>query len=53
MSELLAGGKLIATESLKYFEAYFAVGLVYWALTIILSALQRQLERWIGKPYVV
>lgn len=53
VSELLAGGKLIATESLKYFEAYFAVGLVYWALTIILSALQRQLERWIGKPYVV
>lgn len=53
VSELLAGGKLIATESLKYFEAYFAVGLVYWALTIILSVLLRQLERWIGKPYVV
>lgn len=53
VSELLAGGKLIATESLKFFEAYFAVGLVYWALTIILSALQRWLERYIGKPYVV
>ncbi|MCW1873177.1 MULTISPECIES: amino acid ABC transporter permease [Erwiniaceae] len=53
VSELLAGGKLIATESLKFFEAYFAVGLVYWALTIVLSALQRQLERYIGKPYVL
>lgn len=53
VSELLAGGKLIATESLKFFEAYFAVGLVYWALTIVLSELQRQLERYIGKPYKV
>ena len=53
VSELLAGGKLIATESLKFFEAYFAVGLVYWALTILLSALQHQLERYVGKPYVV
>lgn len=53
VSELLAGGKLIATESLKFFEAYFAVGLVYWALTMALSALQRQLERYINKPYAV
>ncbi|KQN55506.1 MULTISPECIES: amino acid ABC transporter permease [unclassified Erwinia] len=53
VSELLAGGKLIATESLKYFEAYFAVGLIYWALTIVLSALQRRLERAVGKPYLV
>lgn len=52
VSELLAGGKLIATESLKYFEAYLAVGLVYWTLTILLSMLQSRLERWIGKPYV-
>lgn len=53
VTELLAGAKLIATESLKFFEAYFAVGLVYWALTIVLSALQRQLERYVGKPYVI
>jgi len=52
VSELLAAGKLAATESLKYFEAYFAVGLIYWALTIILSELQRRLEKTINKPYV-
>jgi len=52
VSELLAAGKLAATESLKYFEAYFAVGLIYWALTIILSELQRRLEKFINKPYV-
>ncbi|KAB7896771.1 ABC transporter permease subunit [Rouxiella sp. S1S-2] len=52
VSELLAAGKLAATESLKYFEAYFAVGLIYWALTIILSELQRRLEKAINKPYI-
>ncbi|MCC3701848.1 amino acid ABC transporter permease [Rouxiella badensis] len=52
VSELLAAGKLAATESLKYFEAYFAVGLIYWGLTIILSELQRRLEKQINKPYV-
>ncbi|MEG3133814.1 amino acid ABC transporter permease [Rouxiella sp. T17] len=52
VSELLAAGKLAATESLKYFEAYFAVGLIYWALTIVLSELQRRLEKSFNKPYV-
>lgn len=51
VSELLAGGKIIATESMKFFEAYLAVGLVYWGLIIVLSALQRLLERAVGKPY--
>lgn len=52
VTELLAAGKLAATESLKYFEAYFAVGLIYWAMTIILSELQRRLERFVNKPYL-
>jgi len=51
VSELLAAGKMVATESLKFFEAYFAVALVYWALTIIFSELQRRLEKHLGKPY--
>lgn len=52
VTELLAAGKLAATESLKYFEAYFAVGLIYWALTIVLSELQRRLEKRVNKPYL-
>ena len=52
VSELLAAGKMVATESLKFFEAYFAVALVYWALTIIFSECQRRLEKHLSKPYV-
>lgn len=52
VSELLAAGKMVAPESLKFFEAYFAVALVYWALTIIFSECQRRLEKHLSKPYV-
>ncbi|WP_017348252.1 amino acid ABC transporter permease [Pantoea sp. A4] len=51
VTELLSAGKLAATESLKFFEAYAAVALVYWALTILLGEGQRRLEKYVGKPY--
>lgn len=51
VTELLSAGKLEATASLKFFEAYTAVALVYWGLTFLLSQLQRQLENHLGKPY--
>ena len=52
VTELLSAGKLVATESLKYFEAYSAVAIIYWIVTIVLSELQRRVEKTIGKPYV-
>ncbi|MFJ5159055.1 amino acid ABC transporter permease [Pantoea sp. NPDC088449] len=51
VTELLSAGKLEATASLKFFEAYTAVALVYWGVTFLLSLLQRQLETHLGKPY--
>ncbi|MFV8314447.1 amino acid ABC transporter permease [Aerococcus urinaeequi] len=49
--ELLAQGKLFASNSLKFFEAYFAVALIYWALTILYSLLQNWYEKHLAVPY--
>lgn len=49
--ELLAQGKLFASDSLKFFEAYFAVALIYWALTILYSLLQNWYEKRLAVPY--
>lgn len=51
VTELLAQGKLLATSTLKFFEAYLAVGLIYWAITILYSWLQKWYETKINKPY--
>ncbi|MCS7464587.1 amino acid ABC transporter permease [Paenibacillus doosanensis] len=51
VAELFAEGKMIATASLKFFETYSAIAIVYWVLTIIYSLLQELLERKINKPY--
>ena len=49
--ELLAQGKLFASNSLRFFEAYFAVALIYWALTILYSLLQNWYEKRLAVPY--
>lgn len=51
VTELLAQGKLLASSTLKFFEAYLAVALIYWALTAIYSRLQAWYEKRISKPY--
>ena len=51
VTELLAQGKLLASASLKFFEIYLAVGLIYWAVTILYSWLQKWYEKRINKPY--
>ncbi|EMR07162.1 putative amino-acid permease protein yxeN [Bhargavaea cecembensis DSE10] len=53
VTELLSQGKLLATANLRFFEAYLAVGLIYWALTILYNWLQQWYEHRIGKPYRV
>jgi putative amino-acid transport system permease protein len=51
VAELFAQGKMIAVASFKFFEAYLAIAIIYWALTWIYSLLQDVLERKLSKPY--
>lgn len=51
VSELLAAGKLLTTQSYKFFEIYLAVGLVYWGVVVIYSGLQKYLENKLSVPY--
>lgn len=53
VTELLAQGKLLATATLQFFEAYLAVGIIYWGMTIIYSWVQRWYEARINRPYEV
>ncbi|WP_271397496.1 amino acid ABC transporter permease [Salinicoccus roseus] len=53
VTELLAQGKLLATATLQFFEAYLAVGIIYWGMTIIYSWMQRWYEARINRPYEV
>jgi putative S-methylcysteine transport system permease protein len=49
--ELFAEAKIMAAESLKFFETYLAVAIVYWILIILYSYFQRLLEKRLGRPY--
>lgn len=49
--EILAQGKLLASNSLKFFEAYFTVALIYWGLTVLYSLLQNWYEKKLNVPY--
>ena len=53
VTELLAQGKLLASANLRFFEAYLAVGLIYWAVTFLYSQLQNWFEKRMNKPYQV
>lgn len=53
VTELLAQGKLMASTNLRFFEAYLAVGLIYWVLTFLYSQLQKWYEARISRPYQV
>jgi putative amino-acid transport system permease protein len=45
VSELFAEGKMLAAESLRYFETYLAIGLIYWLLITGYARLQKMFER--------
>src|SRR5699024_902764 len=53
VTELLAQGKMLASANLKFFEAYLAVGLIYWVLTLLYSQLPSWYEHRLSKPYQV
>lgn len=52
VTELLAHGKLLASANLRFFEAYLAVGLIYWTTTFLYSQLQGLYEKRISKAYI-
>lgn len=51
ISELFAEGKIIAASSLRFFETYLVVGLIYWLLIIVYSKIQQLIENKLSKPY--
>lgn len=51
VTELFADGKLLASASLRFFEVYVAVGIIYWILIIIYSYLQNLAEKALKVPY--
>ncbi|MDN4492827.1 amino acid ABC transporter permease [Ureibacillus aquaedulcis] len=49
--DMLARAKLESAVTYKFLEAYLTVGLIYWAITVILSFLQSKLENYVERPY--
>lgn len=48
--EITAQAKIIGGRDYKFFEAYLATAILYWALTVIVEQLARYLERKLQKP---
>lgn len=50
--EIVAQGKILAAASLRFFEVYFAIALIYWGLTILYTWIQEWYEDHINRPYI-
>lgn len=50
--DMLARAKLESAVTYKFLEAYLAVGLIYWAITVVLAFLQSKLESYMERPYL-
>lgn len=53
LADMFAQGKMMASESLKFFEAYLAVAIIFLILIIIFSVVQQLLEKRLGRPYQI
>lgn len=51
VTDMLAKAKLEAAVTYKFLEAFLAVGLIYWAVTVLFSFLQSKVEYYVEKPY--
>lgn len=49
--ELFAQGRILAASSLRFFETYLALAVLYWIMIIVYTVIQQALERRIEKPY--
>lgn len=43
--DITAGGKLIAGRNYRYFEMYISLAIIYWAITLVISAIFRFFEK--------
>jgi putative amino-acid transport system permease protein len=50
--ELFAQGKILAAGSLKFFETYLALALLYWFMVILFTMIQQVIEKRMEKPYI-
>lgn len=48
--EITAQAKIIGGRDYKFFEAYLATAILYWALTVIVEQLAKYLERKLQRP---
>lgn len=51
VTDMLAQAKLESAVTYKFLEAFLAVGIIYWAVTILFTYLQSKIENIVEKPY--
>jgi len=51
VTEIFSQTKILASNSFRFLESYLAVALIYWAVTILLTLLQKRIERRLNRPY--
>ena len=51
VTDIFAQTKILASNSFRFLESYLAVALIYWAVTILLTLLQKRLEHRLNRPY--
>lgn len=51
VAEIMAKAQMEASSSFKFFEAFLAVALVYWAMVLVLTRIQNWAEAKLNKAY--
>ncbi|WP_440312064.1 amino acid ABC transporter permease [Leucobacter chromiireducens] len=48
--EITAYAKILGGRDYRFFEAYLATAIIYWALTVLIEQGARWIERWMERP---
>ena len=51
ITEMFASAQMIAATNFRYFETYLVIGLLYWAVVVVVGLLLSAAERRLGRPY--
>lgn len=51
ITEMFAASQMFAASNFRYFESYLTVGLLYWAVVVIIGFLLGALEKRLSAPY--
>ncbi|SHG96532.1 amino acid ABC transporter permease [Ferrimonas marina] len=51
VAEIMAAAQMEASSSFKFFEAFLAVALIYWAIVVVLTQLQSWAESRLNRAY--